>query len=135
MYTLLSGSSSSVYIHDCMHAPSDYSPLTVDLEVDSLNSSVLCLNWTAPFVSNMDPVANYCVDIIRAVNNSAIDSECGIMMTTFCYPIPPDSNCNLYLFTVTPVDAKEGNQTQLQSTLSYIEYQRGTVIFLLSLYS
>ena len=36
--------------------------------------------------------------------SSTLHSECGITETEYECPIPPDSACHMYMFTVTPVN-------------------------------
>ena len=96
--------------------------------VGSLNittvDSTLTLTWTVPFsldITNVKLDISYCmyicVDVVNSTSSSTLHSECGITETQFSYPIPPDSDCHVYTFTVTPVNIV-GNGSR--DTVSYI---------------
>ena len=79
------------------------------LRLNINGSTILLLNWTAPFTLDISTTAvdiTYCVDV---VNSSAIllHSECGITETEYTFP---RSWCEEYTFVVTPVNVV-GNGT------------------------
>lgn len=77
--------------------------------VDSLTlieQDSIFLNWTAPFTLDLSgrPGITYCVNVVNSTSSCILHSECGINMTKFSLPIPIDSDCYVYNFTVTPVN-------------------------------
>ena len=75
----------------------------------TLQDSTISLNWTAPFtldIRGVDPDITYCVAVVNSTSSTP-HSQCGINVTEYEYPIPPDSTCHNYTFTfiVTPVNA------------------------------
>ncbi len=62
------------------------------------------LNWTAPFPLHLtlhDLNITYCVDVTLNKSNSIVYQEC-IFETEFRFPVPSDSTCFRYTFTVIP---------------------------------
>ena len=73
----------------------------------TIHNSTISLTWTAPFtldITGVDPDITYCVGVVNSTSSSILHSECGITETEYEYPIPPDSACHMYMFTVTPVN-------------------------------
>ena len=74
------------------------------------------LTWTAPFtldIAGVDPDITYCVGVVNSTS-STLHSQCGITETEYEYPIPPDSACHMYMFTVTPVNPVGNGQPSTQ---------------------
>lgn len=87
----------------------------------AVNDSTVYLDWTASFSLDITGVSHdtsYCVDVTNAASSLILYSQCGITMTEFTYPLPPDRICSIILFTVTPVNLA-GNG--VRNTVSYIE--------------
>ena len=85
----------------------------------TVQDSAISLTWTAPFtldIQGVDPDITYCVCLVNSTSLSTLHSECEITEVEYEYPIPPDSACHMYMFTVTPVNVV-GNGTS--STLTY----------------
>ena len=98
------------------------SPIT-SLVLTAQNSNIFLLTWEAP--SSLLPVT-YCITITNSSSLQEMYSQCGLNTTTFIYPMPPRSGCDIYLFTVYPVNANgNGDET----TISYIGAQAGIVTF------
>ena len=79
----------------------------------------ISLNWTAPFsldITDVKPDIEYCVDVSDSTSSLTLSSLCGITVTEFSYPLPPDRGCHDYVFTVTPVNVV-GNGTQANTSL------------------
>ena len=97
--------------------------------VGSLNISI---TWEPPFtldITGEDPdITGYCVDVINSTSSVTLHSQCGITETTFTFPIPTDTNCHAYNFSVTPVNIV-GNGTE--DTTSYIGVQASTYVHLI----
>lgn len=72
--------------------------------LDESNATTIVYKWGPPFTIEDDFSISYCVDVTNATSNLRLHSQCGISMTEFSYPVPPDSNCHKLLFTVTPVN-------------------------------
>lgn len=65
--------------------------------------NVVFLNWTEPLESSL----TYCVAVENITSSSKISRVCEINGTQFNYFIPPDIDCNIYKFIVTPVTEEE----------------------------
>ncbi len=76
----------------------------------SETESAVNLRWTAPFAPDRSDIT-YCVDVVSSTSSATLHSECGIIETEFTYPLPPRSWCDVYTFTVTPVNVV-GNGTR-----------------------
>ena len=69
------------------------------------------LTWTAPTtqedIDSRPVIEGYCVNVVNRTRDSTLTlhSQCGIMETSFDYPIPTGYNsvCHLLQFRVTPV--------------------------------
>ena len=88
------------------------------LSVDLVDTNI-SLTWTAPFtldISKVDPDITYCVDVVNSTSSSTVLSECGIIETSFSFPIGRVCDNLNYTFTVTPVN-RAGNGTAV--TLGY----------------
>ena len=104
--------------------------------VGSLNittlDSTLTLTWTPPFTLDIEAVesdiSGYCVDVVNSTSSSTLHSECGITETQFSYPIPPDSDCYVYNFTVTPVNIV-GNGTSEIVTYMGAGISKGSMFY------
>ena len=86
--------------------------------VDLVDADI-SLTWTSPFtldISNVDPDITYCVNVVNSTSSSIVLSECGITVTGFNFSIPLGRVCDIYIFTVTPVNGA-GNGTAV--TLGY----------------
>ena len=73
------------------------------------SNSTFFLTWEPPFtldIPGVDPdITGYCVEVLNLFpHTEVIYSECGFNVTEFSYPIPPDAGCNIYVFSVTPVN-------------------------------
>ena len=71
-----------------------------------ISNTTLSLTWEPPFTLDITDIEHditgYCVDVIA--HSEVLHSECGINVTEFSYPIPPDAGCTIYLFRVTPLN-------------------------------
>jgi hypothetical protein len=92
--------------------------------------TTVLLSWTPPFtldIFNVNPdIAGYCVDVVGS-SSAMLHSECGITVTEFTYPLPTMNWCDVYTFTVTPVNVV-GNGTL--SSLNYQEIQSKNLVIL-----
>lgn len=78
----------------------EYHPLVAWLTVNKPEATIF-LNWTVPIVSGIDPfISDYCVNVTDTTSNSPLYSTCGISATEFSYPLPPQSWCSIFVFTV-----------------------------------
>ena len=79
----------------------------IDLTMTTSNNTVL-LTWEPPFtldIDNIDQDITYCVEVLDlSPHTEVIYSECGINVTEFSYPIPPDAGCRIDVFSVIPVN-------------------------------
>ena len=86
--------------------------------------STLSLTWEPPFtldITGVDPdITGYCVDVINSTSSVKLYSQCGINETEFRYPIPPNTGCTVYHFTITSVNIVGRGEG---STISYVESQ------------
>ena len=85
------------------------------LELTVHDSTSITLSWMPPFTLDIEDIHpdidGYCVDIVDSVSMTTLYSECGLNMTEFSYPIPPENGCRLYINTITPVNTV-GNGTR-----------------------
>ena len=85
--------------------------------------STLSLTWEPPFtldLSGDSDITGYCVDVINSTSSVILYSQCGINETEFGYPVPPNTGCTVYHFTITPVNIVGRGEG---STTSYVESQ------------
>ncbi len=83
--------------------------------------SIISLTWTPPFsldIPGVDPdITCYCVGVVNSTSSLVIYSQCGITDTQYNYTVSPRSTrCDIYTFTVTPVNIV-GNGTSASVTL------------------
>lgn len=88
------------------------------LEAFGVNSTAVFLNWTAPYTldSNVHEGLDikFCVHAVSSTSSTTLPSKCEIMETEFTYLLPPNSECDEPLFTVTSVSVA-GNVTKSYS--------------------
>ncbi len=83
-----------------MFVPSDYLPPVDSLEVGAQDSTIL-LSWAAPHSLS---TLTYCISVTNSTAQRVVDSECGITQMQFTYPMPQRTFCDVYLFSVSPVN-------------------------------
>ena len=94
------------------------------LDVASIETSALFLNWTAPFTLDITatvPDITYCVDVVSSTSSATLHSQCGITEMEFTYPLLSRISCDGYNFTVTPVNVVgngPGKSTHFSQVLS-----------------
>ena len=95
----------------------------------TVQDSNFSLTWTAPttqeVIDSRPVIEGYCVDVINLTSTSTLHSQCGIMETSFDYPIPTGYNsvCHLLQFRVTPVSFG-GNG--IPTLVELLQVQEGT---------
>ncbi len=83
--------------------------------------SIISLTWTPPFsldIPGVDPdITGYCVGVVNSTSSLVIHSQCGITYTQYNNTMSPRStSCDIYTFTITPVNIV-GNGTSASVTL------------------
>lgn len=73
----------------------------------NLINSTVYITWTPP---NNDSDITYCVDVMNSTSISTLHSECGITGTEYSYPLPHKNWCDIYFFSIIPVN-QVGNGT------------------------
>ena len=77
------------------------------------------VTWMPPATPNTDPIT-YCVAVhVNSASTSPLYSKCGISKTGFNYTLPPDSWCDVYFTSVSPV-----SRDNVRGTTSTIRYSR-----------
>ena len=97
----------------------------------TVQDSNFSLTWTAPttqeVIDSTPVIEGYCVDVVNHTRDSTLKlhSQCGIMETSYDYPIQTGYNsvCHLLQFRVTPVSVGGDG---IPALVELLQVQEGT---------